>query len=91
MLVSFFDASLGKEKDARSQLGHIHSVIVEGVKEGPRPAAVIDFGTNRSTRVVRSMAAEARSMSICTDRHLYNRLLMSMLLHGVTKVMEKWR
>ena len=39
LLVSFFDASLGKEKDGRSQLGHIHFMTVEGVEDGPQPAA----------------------------------------------------
>eukprot|EP00435_Cladocopium_sp_Y103_P016026 s641_g4.t1 len=91
-LVTFFDASLGKEKDGKSQLGHIHFLTTKGVENGPQPAAVIDFGTSRSGRVVRSsMAAESNSMSIATDRHLYNRLLVDMLQFGVKKVTPEWR
>ena len=55
-------------------------------------AAVIDFGTSRSGRVVRSsMAAESYSMSIAMDRHLYNRLVTDMLLHGVRPIDVDWR
>lgn len=91
-MVTFFDASLGKEKDGKSQLGHIHFLTNRGVEHGPQPAAVIDFGTSRSGRVVRSsMAAESNSMSIATDRPLYNRLVTDMLLHGVRPIDADWR
>lgn len=36
-LVTFFDASLGKEKDGKSQLGHIHFLTNRGVEHGPQP------------------------------------------------------
>jgi hypothetical protein len=76
----------------KSQLGHIHFLTNRGVEHGPQPAAVIDFGTSRSGRVVRSsMAAESNSMSIATDRHLYNRLVTDMLLHGVRPIDADWR
>ena len=91
-LVTFFDASLGKEKDGKSQLGQIHFITNTGVEHGPQPAAVIDFASSKSTRVVRSsMAAEAASMSQAIDRHLYARLLMQMLQKGSFKLSEDWR
>ena len=91
-LVTFFDASLGKEKDGKSQLGQIHFITNTGVEYGPQPAAVIDFTRSKSTRVVRSsMAAEAASMSQAIDRHLYARLLIQMLQKGSFKLSEDWR
>ena len=49
---------------------------VEGVEDGPCPSEVIEFGANRSTRVVcSSMAADA-------DRRLYNRLLIACCCMG---------
>ncbi|CAK9106516.1 Retrovirus-related Pol polyprotein from transposon RE1 (Retro element 1) (AtRE1) [Includes: Protease RE1 [Durusdinium trenchii] len=86
-LVTYFDASLGKEKDGKSQLGAIHFLSNEDVIHGPQPAAAIDYTTNKSSRVVRSsMAAESCSLSVAVDRHLYIRLIADMMLHGVFKV-----
>lgn len=91
-VVSYFDASLGKEEEGRSQLGSIHFLSTEGVKEGPQKAAVIDFATSKSTRVVRSsMAAESCSLSLAVDRHLYIRLLVDMLCRGVYPISSEWR
>ena len=91
-LVTFFDASLGKEKDGKSQLGQIHFITNTGVEHRPQPGAVIDFASSKSTRVVRSsMAAEAASMSQAIDRHLYARLLIQMLQQGSFKLSEDWR
>ena len=42
-LVTYFDASLGKEEDGRSQLGSTHFLTTIGAKKGPTAAAVIDF------------------------------------------------
>ena len=91
-VVSYFDASLGKEEEGRSQLGSIHFLSTEGVKEGPQKASVIDFATSKSTRVVRSsMAAESCSLSLAVDRHLYIRLLVDMLCRGVYPISSEWR
>lgn len=91
-LVTYFDASLGKEKDGKSQLGSIHFLTDERVKEGHRPAAVVEFNTTKSSRVVRSsMAAESCSLSLATDRHMYARLVLDMLLRGVYPVTPNWR
>ena len=65
-LATYFDASLGKEEDGRSQLGAMHFLTTEEAIEGPQQAAVIDYSTAKSTRVVRSsMAAEWRWTSTC--------------------------
>ena len=91
-LVTYFDASLGKEVDGKSQLGAIHFLTDEGVMNGPRPACAVEFTTTKSSRVVRSsMAAEACSMSIAVDRHMYARLVLDMLLRGSYPVTASWR
>ena len=92
-VLSFFDASLGKETDGRSQLGSIHFLTTDGVKEGPQLAAPLEFHTSRSTRVVRSsMAAESNSMSLAVDKHLYLRALLDMLWFGdTTSPSADWR
>ncbi len=94
-IVTYFDASLGKEEDGKSQLG-VHFLTDTKVEFGPRAAAAIDFQTTKSTRVVRSsMAAESCSMSIAADRHMYARLLLDQMLRGVYRVEDKhqsgWR
>lgn len=89
---SFFDASLGKEDLGRSQLGSIHFVGSKRASQGPAPASVVEFVTNKSTRVVRSsMAAEALSLCLAADRHLYIRLILQMLLTGCQEVAMQWR
>ena len=91
-LVTYFDASLGKEEDGKSQLGSIHFLTTVKVKEGPTEASVIDFTTTKSSRVVRSsLAAESCSLSQAIDRHLYLRLLLDMLTRGYYPVTPNWR
>ena len=91
-LLSFFDASLGKEEDGRSQLGGIHFLTTEAVKRGPALAAPIEYHSSRSTRVVRSsMAAESNAMSLTVDRHLYLRILLDILWTGEIEIKEDWR
>ena len=81
--VSYFDASLGKESDGKSQLGAVHFLTTAAARTGPAAAAPVEFSTNKSSRVLRSsMSAEACSMSICVDRHLYGRLVIDMMLYG---------
>lgn len=90
--LSFFDASLGKEQDGKSQLGALHFVTTEDARQRPTQASVVEFTTNKSTRVCRSsMAAEAMSMSLCVDRHLYGRLVLDMMLWGHRQLQEDWR
>ena len=91
-LVTYFDASLGKEVDGKSQLGSIHFLTDETVQQGHRPASVVEFNTTKSTRVVRSsMAAESCSLSLAADRPMYARLVLDMMLRGVYTVTPDWR
>ena len=90
--VSYFDASLGKESDGKSQLGAVHFLTTAAARTGPAAAAPVEFSTNKSSRVLRSsMSAEACSMSICVDRHLYGRLVIDMMLYGYKTLDENWR
>ena len=91
-VVTYFDASLGKEDQGKSQLAAMHFVANKKVEQGPAEACVADFSTSKSTRVVRSsMAAEACSMCLAADRHLYVRLLLHILLTGNQQVTSQWR
>ena len=91
-LVTYFDASFGREPEGRSQLGAIHFLTDEGVIHGPSRAAVVEFTTTKSTRVVRSsMAAESCSLSVAVDRHMYARLILDMMLRGTYEVKPTWR
>ena len=90
--ISFFDASVGKEEDGKSQLGSIHFLTTEKARTGPALASVVEFSTNKSSRVLRSsMSAESCSMSICVDRHLYGRLVLDRLLYGNRPLDSDWR
>ena len=90
--VSYFDASVGKEQDGKSQLGAVHFLTTEQARKGPAPASVIEFSTNKSGRVLRSsMSAESCSMSGCVDRHLYGRLVIDRLLFGNRPLDANWR
>eukprot|EP00435_Cladocopium_sp_Y103_P022444 s2435_g5.t1 len=91
-VVTYFDASLGKEDQGKSQLAAMHFVANKKVDQGPADACFADFATSKSTRVVRSsMAAEACSMCLAADRHLYVRLLLYILMTGDQKVSAQWR
>ena len=91
-LTSFFDASLGKEEDSKSQLGVVHFLTTTGAKVGPCRASAVEFSTTKSSRVLRSsMAAESCAMTIAVDRHLYARLLTDVLQYGVSPLKEDWR
>ena len=92
VIATFFDASLGKEDQGKSQLGAVHFVADQDLVQGPSPACVVEFSSTKSTRVVRSsMAAEACSMSLAADKHLYIRLLLWMLRTGDQTVVSNWR
>eukprot|EP00435_Cladocopium_sp_Y103_P006671 s1678_g2.t1 len=91
-VVSYFDASLGKERDGKSQLGGIHFLTNKEVRNGPQLAAPLEYHTGRSTRVVRSsMAAESNSMSVAIDRHLHLRILLDLMWKGPNEIGPDWR
>ena len=86
-VLSYFDASLGKEDGGRSQLGSLHFLTSRDAIKGPQLAAPVDFHTGRSTRVVRSsMAAESNSMTMALDRHMYLRVLLDLMWYGPKEI-----
>lgn len=91
-VLTFFDASLGKEESGKSQLAAAHFIGHDDTLHGPAAASLVDFATNKSSRVVRSsMAAEACAMCLAADRRLYMRLILHMMLTGRQDVPEQWR
>ena len=91
-LVSFFDASLGKVAELAAQRGEVHFVAEEAVLSTRARANVLEFGSNKIARVVRSsLAAEGASMAACTDRLVYNLKLLDALLNGRLEVGPDWR
>ena len=50
-ILSYFDASLGKEDGGRSQLGSLHFLTSKEAITGPQLAAPVDYHTGRSTRL----------------------------------------
>ena len=92
VVLTLFDASLGKEEAGKSQLAAAHFIAHEDTLKGPAAASLMDFTTNKSSRVVRSsMAAEACAMCLAADRHLYMRLVLHLMLTGLQQIPEQWR
>ena len=90
--VTFFDASLGKKKDGTAQQGEIHFMTDGRVTGESRAACIIEYHSNKISRVVRSsMAAESCALAAATDKQLYNRLLYRALQQGQTEVPTDWR
>ena len=92
VLVTFFDASLGRTGSAAAQRGEVHFVVAKGCFQGPGPAAILEFHSNKISRVVRSsMAAECCSMTAAADKLLYNQKLFDALWYGLVEVGPHWR
>ncbi|CAE7531744.1 RE1, partial [Symbiodinium necroappetens] len=92
LLVSFFDASLGKAADHTAQRGEVHFLADSDVLQGQGRACILEFHSNKIARVVRSsLAAEGASMAACTDRLVYNMKLYDVLKNGSLEVSPTWR
>ena len=92
MLLTYFDASLGKSSETTAQRGEVHFLANSDALVKPGPAAIVEFHSNKITRVVRSsMAAECASMARAADRVVYNQKLLDALLHGNLEVPASWR
>ena len=92
MLVSFFDASLGKSTTTRAQQGQVHLVTSEGVERVPTPANLVEYKSSKITRVVKSsLAAEGNSLSTATDEQLYLRLLCEAIWFGPPCIEANWK
>ncbi len=91
-LATIMDASFANEPGRKSQAGFISLITTEAIKNGPVNCNVTEFQSSTISRVVRStMAAEAASLSLALDRHLYLRLRFESLLHGEPEFSENWR
>ena len=92
VLVSYFDASLGKAADLAAQRGEAHFIAEAGVLTGEGGANLLEFHSNKIARVVRSsLAAEGASMASCTDRLVYNLKLYDVMRTGRLEVTSSWR
>ena len=78
-----FDASLGKNSSAKAQQGEAHFVTTTAAYRSETAANLIEFHSNRVSRVVRSsLAADGCAMASAGDRILFNRVLFDALFHG---------
>jgi len=92
MIVSFFDASLGKSTTTRAQQGQVHLVTSSGVERVPTAANLVEYKSSKITRVVKSsLAAEGSSLSTATDEQLYLRLLCEAVWFGPPKIETNWK
>lgn len=92
MIVSFFDASLGKKEVLSAQLGEFHVITSEDVKDHRVRGNVVEYHSNKIPRVVRSsMAAEGCAMTSAADHQLLTRMIWGAFTHGKTVVDAKWR
>ena len=95
VLVSYFDASLGKTSDVNNlaaQRGECHFVAEVGALKGEAKANILEFHSNKIARVVRSsLAAEGASMAACADRLVYNLKLLDVIQTGNFEVKSTWR
>jgi hypothetical protein len=91
-VVTFFDASFGKEEGSRSQAGMLTILTDARVSTGPSQGNVLEFQSVRIPRIVRStLAAESASLSTALDRQLYARLVLEALIFGNPDTSEGWR
>ncbi len=92
-VVTYLDASLGKETGCRSQAGMMSFVTSGGALTQPTVANIVEQLSSKITRVVRSsLAAEAAAFSLAVDRHLHARLLLQVMMTGEKAVdLANWR
>ena len=92
LVVSFFDASLGKSTSTKAQRGQVHFITTEKVNQTPVPANLVEFKSSRITRVVKSsLAAEGNALSAASDEQLYLRLLCESLWCSPMEVQSSWK
>ena len=91
-LVTYFDAALGSSNSLAAQRGEAHFLVEPGVLTSQGSANLLEFHSNKISRVVRSsMAAECCSMSSSADRLVYNMKLWDALYDGATATSSTWR
>jgi hypothetical protein len=91
-IVTYFDASFGKEVGSKSQAGFFSLATDERVINTVTSCNNLEHNSTKIGRVVRStMAAESAAMSNAIDRHLFCRLLFQSLMYGNHDVSGDWR
>ena len=94
VVLGYADASWANAQQCSSQQGCIIMLTSPHCTEANTKANVIDWRSNRSTRVCRStLASEAMSCDDSVDRAYFASLVLSELLSGdiPTKDMKSWR
>ena len=92
LLVSFFDAALGKSEDPTAQRGEAQFLAEASVVTSCASASLLEFHSNKVARVVRSsLAVECCSMSPAADCLVYNVKLLDALFYGDLDVPADWR
>jgi uncharacterized protein YrrD len=91
-VVTYFDASLGKEDGYKSQAGLVTFVTDERTLTQETNANRVEHQSKKISRVVKSsLAAESASLSMAVDKHLYARVLLQALMHGEGNIGADWR
>ena len=92
LVVSYFDASLGKKEAMAAQLGEFHIITTEAAKNEITTGNPIKYHSNKIARVVRSsMAAEGCAMTTAADHQLLSRMSCDAFWHGRAEVVPKWK
>ena len=82
-VVTYFDASLGREEGCKSQAGMVSFATDAKALQTMTNANRVEHQSKRITRVVKSsLAAESASLSMAVDKHLYTRVLLQALMYG---------
>jgi hypothetical protein len=91
-VVTYFDASLGKEDGYKSQAGMVTFVTDARALEKMTYANRVEHQSKKITRVVKSsLAAESASLSMAVDKHLFARVLLQALMFGEERIGTDWR
>ena len=91
-IVTYFDASLGKEDGYKSQAGMITFATDNAVLQEMTNSNRVEHHSKRITRVVKSsLAAESAGLSMAVDKHLYSRVLFQALMYGEARIGADWR
>ncbi|CAE7368424.1 RE2, partial [Symbiodinium sp. KB8] len=91
-LVTYFDAALGSGGNLAAQRGEAHFLVEPDTLSTSGTANLLEFHSNKISRVVRSsMAAECCAMSSSSDRLVYNMKLWDALYLGKIETSPTWR
>ena len=87
---SVHDASWANLRDFGSQQGQLTGITTEQIKKGPAPIHILDWGSSKVHRKVKStMASESATASYAYDRGVYCRAIIADLIDGSDRA-DKW-